>query len=343
METEISIKANVRLAKKLWSSELTSVAIASLERVIAAHSLSIVDGDLIYLAGKWYVTHTGLLRVALRNRCAGIEALPVTEFCDPQSRRWAFTATVYKTRACRGFVGYGDADPSNVSPLVHGAEMRVAETRAVNRALRKAYGIGICSVEEIGSFAPSAEPSRELKKQPPQSAPANGKKQWWSRASAITSARSSDNTNSIPSWSRPMPSTSAAPRLCVMPPASKSRTSSSTCRLGAKRPQRPALPTQQLPPQQRGCRMKRRFAGLQETDSASSIPDGIYLVQVQKAEYRWHAQNPFYILRLFVLDPRTGRAKHFRSTLLYAQSSLEAGLVLARFPLRPGLAGQRRD
>lgn len=29
--------------------------------------------------------------------------------------------------------------------------MRVAETRAVNRALRKAYGIGICSVEEIGS------------------------------------------------------------------------------------------------------------------------------------------------------------------------------------------------
>jgi hypothetical protein len=28
--------------------------------------------------------------------------------------------------------------------------MRVAETRAVNRALRKAYGIGICSAEELG-------------------------------------------------------------------------------------------------------------------------------------------------------------------------------------------------
>ncbi len=60
--------------------------------------------------------------------------------------------------ACKGFVGYGDADPSNVSPLVHGAEMRVAETRAVNRALRKAYGIGICSVEEIGSFAEPLRP-----------------------------------------------------------------------------------------------------------------------------------------------------------------------------------------
>ena len=64
--------------------------------------------------------------------------------------RWVFKAIVYKSRRSRGFVGYGDADPGNVSSLVHGAEMRVAETRAVNRALRKAYGIGLCSVEELG-------------------------------------------------------------------------------------------------------------------------------------------------------------------------------------------------
>jgi hypothetical protein len=37
--------------------------------------------------------------------------------------------------------------------------MRVAETRAVNRALRKAYGIGLCSVEELGSLAPRPEES----------------------------------------------------------------------------------------------------------------------------------------------------------------------------------------
>ena len=55
-----------------------------------------------------------------------------------------------------------------MSPLVHGAEMRVAETRTVNRALRKAYGIGICSVEEIGSFAEPAPSARESKKLPPQ-------------------------------------------------------------------------------------------------------------------------------------------------------------------------------
>ena len=65
-------------------------------------------------------------------------------------------------------MGYGDADPSNVSSLVRGAEMRVAETRAVNRALRKAYGIGICSVEEIGSLPNGVE------KIPPQNANGNG-------------------------------------------------------------------------------------------------------------------------------------------------------------------------
>jgi hypothetical protein len=52
--------------------------------------------------------------------------------------------------------------------------MRVAETRAVNRALRKAYGIGICSVEEIGSFAEPQQSFRESKKLPPQPSNGNG-------------------------------------------------------------------------------------------------------------------------------------------------------------------------
>jgi hypothetical protein len=71
-------------------------------------------------------------------------------YSDPSTSRWVFKAIVYNSAVSKGFVGYGDADPSNVSSLVHGAEMRVAETRAVNRALRKAYGIGLCSVEELG-------------------------------------------------------------------------------------------------------------------------------------------------------------------------------------------------
>ena len=50
--------------------------------------------------------------------------------------------------------------------------------------------------------------------------------------------------------------------------------------------------------------MKRRFAGLHESASANELPDGIFLVRVDKAEYRWHAQKPFYILRLSILEPK---------------------------------------
>jgi hypothetical protein len=92
---------------------------------------------------------------------------------NPKEGRWIFKATVIKSEKAN-FVGYGDADPSNVSFLVHGAEMRVAETRAVNRALRKAYGIGICSVEEIGSAERQREASPEAKKVPPQPTNGNG-------------------------------------------------------------------------------------------------------------------------------------------------------------------------
>ncbi len=162
-----------RFAKSLCG-DLPKSALRVLKDLIQQHKISVMSGDVRYLFGGWYVTHSGLLKVATRRRCCGIRVQPVGEFCDKSVDRWTFKATVFKSRSCKGFIGYGDADPSNVSPLVHGAEMRVAETRAVNRALRKAYGIGICSVEEIGTLPREAEPSPEPKKLPPQSTNGNG-------------------------------------------------------------------------------------------------------------------------------------------------------------------------
>jgi hypothetical protein len=121
--------------------------------------VSVAAGDLQFLENRWYVTHSGLLRIAQRRRCLGIRTVLQERQSDPAAGRWVFKATVFKSHGSRGFGGYGDADPTNVSPLVRGAEMRVAETRAVNRALRKAYGIGICSVEELGSFSAQPQPS----------------------------------------------------------------------------------------------------------------------------------------------------------------------------------------
>jgi len=51
--------------------------------------------------------------------------------------------------------------------------------------------------------------------------------------------------------------------------------------------------------------MKRQLPGLSEAaqESGTSLPNGIYLVRVDSAQYRWHAQKPFYSLRLSVLEP----------------------------------------
>jgi hypothetical protein len=137
---------------------------SSLKELTYAYGLSLAAGDVQLLDGKWYVTHAGLLAIANRFRCSAITTAMDRSASEPSISRWIFKATVYKERRSKGFVGYGDADPSNTSPLVRGAEMRVAETRAVNRALRKAYGIGLCSVEELGSFS---APQRPLATTPP--------------------------------------------------------------------------------------------------------------------------------------------------------------------------------
>ena len=97
-----------------------------------------------------FVTQGHLLRLAQRNHCCGILTEPVFSLCRPEKNFWVLKATVYKSSKCRGFVGYGDAHPGNVSPLIFNhAEMRLAETRAVNRALRKAHGVALCWIEEL--------------------------------------------------------------------------------------------------------------------------------------------------------------------------------------------------
>ena len=63
--------------------------------------------------------------------------------------------------------------------------------------------------------------------------------------------------------------------------------------------------------------MKRQIVGLHsaaaETDT---VPDGLYLVQVHRAQYRWHAVKPFYVLRFALLKPKSWAGSVF-STRLY--------------------------
>jgi|SRR5579862_4106880 len=154
-------RRNVALAKRLaWGA--SPVSLEQLRNLTLTFGFSLAMGELLPLNGGWYVTHAALLRLASRRRCAGIQADQVDRFSDPAGGRYVFKATVFKSNSSKGFVGFGDADPSNVSSLVHGAEMRIAETRAVNRALRKAYGIGLCSVEELGTPSSASKPAVNL-------------------------------------------------------------------------------------------------------------------------------------------------------------------------------------
>jgi hypothetical protein len=164
---------NLKAAKRIWGPLLKKFIVKTLKLLSNDLRLEIVHGDILLLNSHWYVTHTGLLRVARRNRCLGINVEAVAALCDSAASRYVCKATVYSSKNSLGFAAFGDADPSNVSPLVRGAEMRVAETRAVNRALRKAYGIGICSVEEIGTSADQPQSFRESKKPPTQVANGN--------------------------------------------------------------------------------------------------------------------------------------------------------------------------
>ncbi len=52
--------------------------------------------------------------------------------------------------------------------------------------------------------------------------------------------------------------------------------------------------------------MKRYISGLNQANASSTegVPDGLFLVKVERAQYRWHAQRPYYLLRLMILEPK---------------------------------------
>ena len=52
--------------------------------------------------------------------------------------------------------------------------------------------------------------------------------------------------------------------------------------------------------------MRRYFESLRPADLSAihSVPDGIFLVRVDRAQYRWHKQKPYYEIRFAVLKPK---------------------------------------
>ena len=86
--------------------------------------------------------------------------------------------------------------------------------------------------------------------------------------------------------------------------------------------------------------MKRQVPGLVETarDSRPEIPDSIYLVRVDGAQFRWHAQKPFYVLRLSILEPHTLAGQSVIGRLYCTQKAMwKLGWFLRDFLYDPEL------
>ncbi len=51
--------------------------------------------------------------------------------------------------------------------------------------------------------------------------------------------------------------------------------------------------------------MKRHIPGLHSRENGESPLEGLFLVRVERASYRWHPQKPFFAIRFTVLEPES--------------------------------------
>lgn len=70
--------------------------------------------------------------------------------------------------------------------------------------------------------------------------------------------------------------------------------------------------------------MIRRFQGLHRADpsAAGELPDGLFLVRVRKAQYRWHPQKPYYLFGFSVLEPKAVAEREISGRLYCSPKAL---------------------
>ena len=106
---------------------------------------------IVKLQGKEFITHAGLLECA---HAAGLTSI-TTEIVERTPEQCIMKATVMM--GTKVFSAYGDADIKNVNSMIKLHMIRMAETRAVNRALRFATNIGMTSSDELGGKVPTID------------------------------------------------------------------------------------------------------------------------------------------------------------------------------------------
>jgi len=70
--------------------------------------------------------------------------------------------------------------------------------------------------------------------------------------------------------------------------------------------------------------MKRYVSGLSQASASpvEGLPDGLFLVRVERAQYRWHAQKPYFALVFSVLEPKGFAGNRFTGRLYCTPKAL---------------------
>ncbi len=69
--------------------------------------------------------------------------------------------------------------------------------------------------------------------------------------------------------------------------------------------------------------MRRRIPGLhQQAQNGDGILEGIFLVRVERASYRYHPQKPFFVLSFTILQPEEHAGRTFSGRLYCTAKAL---------------------
>lgn len=115
---------------------------------------------IVSVQGKDFITFAGLLAQAHDLGLIAVE----TNMLNTDVENPIFKASVVlqpEGSQPRSFSGYGDACKNNCAPMVAKALIRMAETRAIARALRFACNIDMAALEELDTD--SSTPSKTTK------------------------------------------------------------------------------------------------------------------------------------------------------------------------------------
>ena len=88
--------------------------------------------------------------------------------------------------------------------------------------------------------------------------------------------------------------------------------------------------------------MRRLFPGLHAgATRADDFLEGIFLVRVDRAYYRWHPKKPFFVLSFAILEPKDFDARKISGRIYCTQKSLwKLNWFLRDFGYDPDLLGR---